>query len=260
MKILTACVCSALALSAVTSAYAADTNKAMVTRDWSDTVAPADQNAYEAGVKAYNQCLRDNGVKYDEVAYTHETGDTYKYSYVTGPYTWADFDTLRTQSKPCDAVWRSQANPHLKGETSAFFVDEPDMSHMPANWGKDDMRPPLIHVLYFTLNQGHAADEAFTSVLKKAAAAANKSKWPYYYRVLAVQGGDEGSPDYLIVIPNKSWAEFGADPDPTFWKMVGNAYGQADVDAMRKSFGEAIKTSSDHVDSYSADLTYSGGK
>ena len=47
MKILTSCMVSALALSAVTSAYAADANKAVVTRDWSDTVAPADQNAYE---------------------------------------------------------------------------------------------------------------------------------------------------------------------------------------------------------------------
>ncbi len=212
MKILTACVCSALAFSAVASAYAADANKAVVTRDWSDTVAPADQNAYEAGVKAYNRCLHDNGVKYDEVAYAHETGDTYKYSYIIGPYSWADFDTLRSQSKPCDAVWRSQANPHLKSETSAFLVDQPEMSHMPANWGKDKMRPPLVHVLYFTLHSGHAADEAFTSVLKKGAAAADKTKWPYYYRVVAVQGGDEGSPDYLIVIPNKELGGFRRRP------------------------------------------------
>ncbi|MBS0430813.1 MAG: hypothetical protein JSS21_00185, partial [Proteobacteria bacterium] len=224
MKILTACVCSALALPAVTSAYAADANKAVVTRDWSDTVAPADQQAYEDGVKAYNRCLHDNGVKYDEDAYVHETGDTYKYSYVIGPYTWADFDTLRTQSKPCDAVWRTQANPHLKGETSAFMVDQPEMSHMPADWVRGKLRPPLIHVLYFTLNPGHAADEAFTSVLKKAAAAADKAKWPFYYRVLAVQGGDDGSPDYLIVIPHNLWKDYGADPNPTFWKMVANAY------------------------------------
>jgi len=29
---------------------------------------------------------------------------------------------------------------------------------------------------------------------------------------------------------------------------------------MRKSFGEAIQTTSDHVDSYNEDLTYTAGK
>lgn len=259
MKTLTACVVAALAVSAVASAYAADANKAVVNRDWTDTVAPAHQDAYEAGQKAFNQCLREHGVKYNFLAYTHETGDTYKYSYVTGPYTWADFDAGDAAVKPCIATWRAQGNPHLNSETSVFFVDQPDMSHLQAGWATQPP-PPVLHVIYFTLKTGHDANEAFADVFKKIAAAAAKTKWPYYFRTLRVHGGDEGSPDYLLVIANKNWAEAGAEPDPSVWKMVENAYGKADAGAMRKSLNDAIAKSSDHFDRYNADLSYIPGK
>ena len=259
MKILTVCVVAALAVSAVAGAYAADANKAVVNRDWTDSVAPAHQDAYEAGQKAFNQCLREHGVKYNMLAYTHETGNTYKYSYVTGPYTWADFDAADAAIKPCIATWRAQGNPHLDSETGAFMVDQPDMSHLPAGWATQPP-PPILHVIYFTLKPGHDADMAFTDAVKKIAAAAAKTKWPYYFRMLQMRGGDEGSPDYLLVIANKSWAEAGAQPNPSVWKMVENAYGKADADAMRKSLNDATARSSDHFDRYNADLSYVPGK
>lgn len=255
MQILTVCVVAALAASGITGAYAAGTNKAVANRDWTDSVAPAQQDAYEAGQKAFNQCLRDHGVKYNFVAYTHETGDTYKYSYVTGPYTWADFDAADAAIKPCIATWRAKGNPHLQSETSLFMEDQPDMSHMSAHWATQ-APPPVLHVIYFTLKPGHDANVAFTDAVKKIAAAAAKTKWPYYFRTLRVQGGDEGSPDYLLVIGNKNWAEAGADPNPSVWKMVENAYGKADAGAMRKSLNDAVAKSSDHFDRYNADLSY----
>ena len=36
----------------------------MIFRVYSDCVAPADQVAYETGVKAFNKCLGDHGYKY----------------------------------------------------------------------------------------------------------------------------------------------------------------------------------------------------
>ncbi|MGA9342370.1 MAG: hypothetical protein WBV61_08560 [Rhodanobacteraceae bacterium] len=259
MKIMTLCVSSALALSAVTSTLAAEANKAVVSRDYTDTVAPADQQAYEAGSKAYNQCLREHGSKHAWTAWVHETGNVYQYSYVAGPYTWADFDTMHTVGKACDATWRSQANPHLKSEISVFMVDQPDMSHMPKDWDKQ-APPALIQVTYFSLNPGHADDEAFTSSVKKITAAAAKANWPYYYRTLQVQYGDAGAPDYIVVWPGKSWADLGAEADPSFWKMVEGVYGKADAASLRKALNNAIKDSSSHVDSYSAELSYSAGQ
>ena len=259
MKILASCLVSALALSAVTSTQAAEANNAVANRVFTDTVAPADQQAYEAGVKAFNRCLREHGSKYSWAAWVHETGDVYSYSYVVGPYAWADFDAMREVGKACDATWRTQGNPHLKGEMSAFMVDQPDMSHMPEDWAKQEP-PALISVTYFTLKHGHEANEAFTSAAKKFAAAADKAKWPYYYRVAQVLGAGDGAPDYAIVSPNKSWAEYGMEANPSFWKMIEGVYGKAEADALRKSVNDATDKISEHVDSYSADLSYIAGK
>lgn len=259
MKILTVCVVAALAASAIGSAQAADSGKAVVNRDFSDTVAPAQQVAYEAGEKAWNQCLKDHGVKFDVMAYNHETGNTYEYSYVIGPHTWADFDTFSAQSKPCDATWRSEGNPHVKSETSAFMVDQPEMSHMPADWDKQ-APPKLIDVMDFTLKPGHEAHAEFVDAAKKIAAAADKANWPYYFRFLQLQAAGDDAPDYILVMPNKSWADYGSEADPTMWKMVEGVYGKADTDALRKAVNDAIDKTSEHVDSYNADLSYISGK
>lgn len=259
MKVLTACVVAALAVSAVGSALAADSDKAVVWRDFTDTVAPAHQQAYEAGLKAYNQCLREHHVKFSEPTVTHETGNNYMYSTDIGPVMWADLDTLDAQAKPCDATWRTQSNPHLEGETSAFMVMQPDMTYLPAGW-RTQSPPPILRVIDYTLKPGHDADAAFTDAVKKIAAAAAKTKWPYYWMTLQVQGGGDGAPDYTLVIRSKNWADVGTEPDPAMWKMVAGVYGQADADAIHKSLNGAIARATDHFDRYNADLSYTAGK
>ena len=259
MKVLTVCVVAALAASAVGSAFAADSDKAVVWRDYTDTVAPAQQQAYEAGVKAYNDCLREHHVKFSEPTVTHETGNDYMYSTDVGPITWADVDTLQEQAKPCDATWRAQTNPHLKGETSAFMVLQPDMSNLPAGW-RTQTPPPILHVYDYTLKPGHDASMAFTDAVKKITAAAVKTKWAYYWSTMQIEGGGDGAPDYILVIRSKNWADVGTAPNPALWKMVANAYGQTDADAIRKQLNDAIAKAPDHFDKYNADLSYTAGK
>lgn len=259
MKILISCVASALALSAASGAFAAEASKANVYRVFNDTVAPAEQDAYEAGVKAYNQCLHDHGFKFTWGAWNHETGDTYRYSYVAGPYTWADFDTMHSTGKACDAIWRKQANPHLKSESSAFMVRHPDMSHMPKD--SDKAPPPaLINVILFRVKQGHEAHEAFTDAVKKIAAAADKSNWSGHFQTDEINYGDDGAPDYLVLLPNKDWADVGMEANPSLWKMMETVYGKTDAAAIRKSLGDSIEKTSSHIDSYNADLTYTAPK
>lgn len=253
MKINISCLVSAVALLAVANVHAAEADKANVTRVYSDTVAPASQVAYETAVKNYNKCLGQHGFKYSWVALLHETGNTYTYSYIGGPYRWADFDTMHTTSKACDDTWRNEANPHLQGETSTFLVAMPEMSHMPA--AKDAMSA-LLNVTYFTLKSGREADDAFTDGVKKISAAADKAKWPGHFTLYKTRGGGKDAPDYILVSPYKTWAEYGAGPDPSVWKMVEGVYGKADTDALRKSINDSIRDASAHVDSYSAELTY----
>ena len=253
MKIITSCVLSAIALLAVAGVNAAEPDKANVSRVYNDTVAPADQIAYETGVKAYNKCLAEHGFKYTWTAWGHETGNTYLYSYVTGPHTWATFDAMHDAGKACDDAWRTNANPHLKGETSAFAVAMPELSHV----SKDkDAKPALMRVTFFTLKQGHVSNEAFTDAMKKIAAAAEKANWPDHYLVQKIRAGGKESPDFILVSQHKNWADFGAEANPTLWKMVEGVYGKQDTDALRKSINDALEDVSSHVDSYNADLTY----
>lgn len=243
------------ALLCVAGAQAADMSmsKTSVARDYTDTVMPAEQVAYEAGVKAYNQCLAQHGVKYQWTAWMHVTGNVYQYSYVTDPLTWADFDTMHTQDAPCDAVWQSQANPHLKSETSSFMMAMPEMSHMPKG---ATLGTGLLQVTLFTLKPGYAAHDAFVNAATMIAKAADKSNWAGDYLFGEVQDADEGAPDFILVWGGKSWADLNQDIDPPLWKMVAKVYGQKKADEIRNTLDGAIASTSSHVDSYDADLTY----
>jgi hypothetical protein len=243
-----------LALFFGTVAHAADKAATTVIRDYTDSVAPADQKAYEDGVKSFNQCLHQHGFKYTWTAWTHETGDTYSYSYTSEPLSWGSFDDMDSSAKDCDAIFKSSVNPHLKSETSAFLQNMPELSHMPKDAAATS---PFIEVTYFTLKYGHEASDTFVATAKKIAAAADKSKWPYYFMIGRLHDAGEGAPDFILVVYAKSWAEVGADPDPDVWTMVANVYGKSDAAAMRKAVNDVIKDESSHVDSYNADLTYS---
>jgi hypothetical protein len=256
MKILKSCIVSAIALTAAASAHAADAAKANVSWVFTDIVAPAEQQAYEAAIKSFNKCLGQHGLKVGWTAYTHETGDTYKYSYVAGPMTWADVDTIRAVGKPCQDVWRAEGNAHLKSETSSFLTEAADMSHMP----KDKEAPGLLSVVYFTVKNSREAEDAFTDGAKKITAAADKAKWMGHFTLYKTKGGDKGSPDYILISPYKNFAAYGAGADPTVWKMVEGVSGKQEADALRKSFNDSIEDSSAHVDAYSADLTYTPAK
>jgi hypothetical protein len=253
MKSTTPWLALSFTLLCATGVQAAETSSSTIVRDYTDIVAPADQQAYEAGIKSLNQCLRQHGFKYTWTAWAHETGNTFAYSYVSDPLSWESFDAMQVAGKACDQAIRSAVNPHLKSETSTFFEVMPELSHMPKS-----VDPPsaLIEVTYFKLKPGHEAEDAFTAAAKKIAAAAEKSNWSINYMMGQVREGDDGSPDFVLVSPAKSWADLGKDPDPNIWKMVENVYGKESAQAIRKSVNEVIQSESSHVDSYSADLTY----
>lgn len=257
MKTIASCVAAAIALLGVGSASAADSEKANVSLVFNDMVAPADQVGYETASKSFNKCLGEHGIKIPWLAWTHETGDTYRYSIAVGPMSWADMDKMRDAAKPCDSVWRSDGNPHLKSETSAFLVAMPDLSRMPKD---DGTKPALIGVTLFTLNNGHDTDEAFTDAVKKIKAAADKTKWSLEYTFYRVRAGDKDAPDYVLVSPYKNWADYGAGPNPGVWKMLENADGKQEADAIRKAIDGAIKDASSHIDSYSDELSYHPAK
>ncbi len=251
MKRMTVWLIPAIALLSITGVQAAAMDKANMLRDYTDTVAPAEQQAYEAGMKSYNQCLSEHGFKFTWTSWAHETGDVYSYSYVSDPLTWASFDAMHEASKACDATFRTQVNPHLKGESSVFMQGDPELSNMPAGMHTP---PAMIEVTYFKLKPGQR--QVFTDAAKKIYAAATKSKWAGHSMLNEVVDGGEGAPDFLLVSPGSNWADIGKEMNPTLWKMVEGVYGKADADALHQAIRDSIQETSAHVDSYNAELSY----
>lgn len=242
-----------VALFCITAAQAAGMNDANVTRDYTDVVAPAEQQAYEAGVKAYNQCLRQHNFKYAWRAWEHETGNTYTYSYTTDPLAWGDFDTMHTAGKACESVWMSSANPHLLSETSSFYTLAPGFSHMPQGLHPSE---GLVEIIEFKLKEGQTAYDAFTSSVKSIFAAVEKTQRPGAAMMLEVQDAGPGAPDFILVLPHNSWADLGKKVEPPLWTMMANVYGAKKAQEIHKTLGSAVERTSSHVDSYDADLTY----
>jgi hypothetical protein len=251
MKGIAPSVLSVGLLMAMGGAAAADA-PAKVSRVYTDSVAPASYQAYLAGMKSYNKCLADHGFKFAWTALAHETGDVYSYSYVSDPGSWADFDEMHKQGKPCDATFQQEVNPHLKGEISAFILEQDDMSHMASK----AMAGDLMEVTYFKLKSGYGRDKAFTDAVKKVTAAAVKSKWAYPYRFVRVIDGGADAPDFMVVNSSSSWAEMGAEANPSLWKMVESVYGKDGATELRKAFGDTVEQESSHIDRRDAELTY----
>ena len=249
-------IAAALGLAQAVTAgpvQAADTNPTSLTYDIEDIVAPAQQAAYEAGVKTYNQCLSQHGFKFAVPALEHMTGNTYMYSYVVILPNWAGLDTAHATAGVCDSTFASDVNPHLLSETAAVTTVKPGFSHYPKNM---DPMTPLTLVVSFTLKPGMAAYDTFTSDAKAIYAAEAKANWPYYSELDEMNFAGPGSPDFQLIIPAKSWAEIGTPDSPSVWKMLANVYGQRKADQIHRSMNDAIASSEEHVDQYDPSLSY----
>lgn len=259
VKALIAGVALVLALGACSNAHAADVNANVVTHVFTDTVLPAQQEAYEAGEKAWSQCLREHGFKYDVNARQHETGNAHVYVYRIGPYAWTDLDTMRPVMIACDAAFNSQASPHLQNETNSLFVDRPELSYLPAS-RRTQPEPRYLDVVHITLKQGHAADVAFATALMKIVAAESRSRWPHAHRTVEVRAGGEDAPDYVILVPLQSWNDYGSRSAARLWQMIEGVYGKGDAEALRKLFDDSIAKSSEHIEDHREDLGYTAAQ
>lgn len=245
-----------LATASMACVYAGSPDAARATREYTDVVAPAEQAAYEAGIKTYNQCLGQQGFKYDWTAWTHQTGDTYSYTYTTASLPWSAFDAMQSAAKACEATLRTAVNPHLKSESSVFSQQIAALSHLPQG---DSAGQPYAEVNYFKLKNGHEPQEAFVSVMQKVTAAAEQTHWNFYYAISAQRDADGNSPEFIMVVRSSSWADLGREPDVPLWTMVEKVYGKDTAQAMRKSLNDAVLYETVRIDSYDEALSYKAG-
>ncbi len=92
------------------------------------------------------------------------------------------------------------------------------------------------------------------------AAAADKAHWEGHFAGYDINGAGQGGEDFVLVWPNKSWADVGQDPSPSAKDLMSSAYGKAAAEANHQKLLGAIAEHWSDAWSYDKDLTLIPGK
>lgn len=226
-----------------------------ITRVYIVTVPPAQDHAFNEGIKSWEKCLHDQGAKQAIVAYDAQTGDLGRYLFLERHSAWSEMDNHEAADKACAPTFRSEVLPHFTQGLSRFAALNAKDTYMP---GGDPDPAPMLWVNAFRIKSGQA--QAFGDVMAKFAAAAAKVHWHGHFGGYDVEGAGEGGLHFALVWPNKSWADIGRDPTPSIKDMMDSVYGKAVSRALHAKYAAAIEAQWDEAWSYEKDLSYVPGK
>ncbi|MGH8317069.1 MAG: hypothetical protein ACREUL_03705 [Steroidobacteraceae bacterium] len=91
--------------------------------------------------------------------------------------------------------------------------------------------------------------------MAKFAAAAAKIHWEGHFAGYEIAGAGQGGENFVLVWPNKSWAEIGHDASPSTKDMMNSVYGEATAGAIHQKFLGAIAEFWSDGWSYDKDLS-----
>lgn len=226
-----------------------------VTRVYIVEVPPAEDHAFNEGVKAWDKCLRDHGIKRASYVYDSETGDLTRYLFLNVYTSWAAMDARDPAGKPCLDIFTTSVQPHASKAFSEVSVLNAKDTYMP---GGDPIPWPMMWVDAYRIKPGHGP--AFEDALSKLASAAAKTHWQAHFSGYDIEGGGNGSADFVLVWPNKNWADIGTDPNPSAKDMVVSVYGAAAAGSSHQKFTDAIAEHWSDAWSYDKDLSLIPGK
>lgn len=228
---------------------------AAVNRIFIVVVPPAQDQAFNQGIKDWYKCMHDHGSTDATIAYSAVTGDLDRYLFVEGHNTWADMDHHDPAAKTCGPTFVSEVLPHAGQAFSEISVLNAKESYLP---GGDPDPAPMLWVNAYRFKPGQA--EAFGEVIAKFAAAAAKTHWQGHFGGYDVEGSGEDGLDFALVWPNKSWADIGTDPTPSIKGLMDGVYGKAASRAMHEKYAAAIAAEWADAWSFEKDLSYIPGK
>lgn len=218
-------------------------------------VPPAQDHAFNEGVKAWEKCLKDHGDKQATVAYDAVTGDLSRYLFLNRYTTWAAMDMREPAGKACRGIFATQLLPHVGSAYSDVSEFNAKDSYMP----EDDTVPaPMMWVDAYRIKPGQGDD--FKDSLAMFASAAAKAHWEGHFSGWDVNGAGQGGPHFVLVWPNKNWADVGQQPNPSTKDMMDSAYGKDAAKANHDKFMGAIAEHWSDGWSFDKDLSYIPGK
>ncbi len=226
-----------------------------VTRVFVVEVPPAQDHAFNEGVKSWEQCLRDHGVKHATYAYDAATGDTDRYLFLAQYSDWGGMDAHDPAGKACSALFDAAVLPHFSQSASEVAELNAKATYTP---GGEADPTPIMWVDYYRIKPGQG--ESFRDALAKFAAAAAKAHWQGHFSGWDIDGSGHGGEDFVLVWPNKSWADVGTEPSPSAKKLMDSTYGKAAAADNYRKLVAAIADEWSDAWSYDKDLSIIPGK
>ena len=223
---------------------------ATISRAFVVFVPAAQDHAFNVGTKVWEKCLHAHGTKEATYVYDAETGDLSRYLFLSEYSAWSGMDAHDTAGKACQATFVSQVLPHV-GQAYSEIAERNDKdTYMP---GGDPYPPSILWIDGFRIKVGQGA--AFHDGLAKFAAAAAKTHWEGHFAGWDIDASGEGGQDFVLVWPNKNWADVGHDPSPSAKAMMDSVYGAANAEAIHEKFMATIKDDWSDAWSYDKDLS-----
>ncbi|HTX06172.1 MAG TPA: hypothetical protein VMD06_10105 [Steroidobacteraceae bacterium] len=213
-------------------------------------VPAAQDHAFNLGTKVWEKCLHAHGTKEATYVYDAETGDVSRYLFLSKYSAWSGMDAHDTAGKACQATFVSQVLPHVGKAYSEIAERNDKDTYMP---GGDPYPPPILWFDGFRIKTGQAA--AFHDGLAQFAAAAAKTHWMGHFVGWDIDASGQGGEDFVLVWPNKNWADVGTDPSPSAKAMMDSVYGAANAEAMHQKFMASVHESWSDAWSYDKDLS-----
>lgn len=226
-----------------------------VTRVFVVQVPSAQDHDFIVGVKDYEKCLSDHGTKQGTYVYDAQTGDLTRYLFLNGYSAWSGMDAHDAAGMACRGVFGAEVLPHVGQAFSEVAELNAKETYMP---GDDPDPAPMIWVDSYRIKAGQ--EPAFGEGLQHLAAAAAKTHWEAHFEGYDIEAGGQGAQDFVLVWPNKSWADMGQEPNPSAKDMMTRLYGAAAAASGHRKFVASIAEHWADSWSFDKDLSLIPGK
>lgn len=242
-------VIAAIVTAGSAMAQSAD-EKPIIERATLWTIKPGMGSKFEAGLKRHNQFHVKQGDTQSHDTYTIESGENAgSYWRVASNRHWEDFDAEEKFGEADAADSDVNLSPYIESSTPMFYEFLVDVSNPSP---EDEPVAAMYELNFVKLKPGHY--DQFSLAMKKVKDAAVKVSWTENWVWFVLVNGGEHE-QFVLVLPRDNWADFNP-PQKPFPKMLEEALGKLEADAVFKMFDDSIASNTSEIVRYRADLSY----
>ena len=212
---------------------------------------PGMEKQFEAAVKEHMAWHREKQDDWAWLVWQVISGPrTGQYVAGTFGHKWSDFDDSKVPREEDGADAGQRIGPYIESEETQFAAYQRKESR--PSPGASTNTTKFSTVVTIHLKQGML--QTYLNAVGKLPAAMQKTNWPGRYMLhVLVNGGEH--PTVFLVLPRQKWADF-APLERPFDKMLEEAYGREDAEAILKTFDKAAASVSSEMIVYRPDMSY----